>query len=615
MGRDPLKYGYKVEWEKEWKWISMSPQRDKNGKNFAHCKHCGKDYKAEYARLKTHNKTYHNSDAHDASIDSCTSKRSTPEVSSNITIPEKAEDMSNEKIDKCAMEEINNINLVESAPIEFIMESASPEIPAVSNSSITDSINRLNNSQMEGKYENQEMLYEGVELLISDLDERVEKKSSDPNLSLLQFSYRQKYRPEWQNEFVWLETIKNDCYNVRCKVCHEKLTAQKNVLRKHDTSEKHLIKSGLLDIFHDFDYQKSIAEIKFSAFIARHHLSFLLVDNMIPFLKDLFFDSDILKNMSLNRERVRRIICNVIALVHKLRLLQILKSQKISISIDEMTDITSKQALCIVVRYEDKQRERIRDSLWDLVRVFDGDENRKADAETIYDKVVQTFETDGLVLENYKILGFCSDTCSVMQGTHAGVSERFKKDVNGIQIIKCECHIGHLCAHDCIKKLDEIYQKLPKMCHDLITSAKKSAKLEALQRKLLVPILRMLKHVDIRWLSYFQCISRIYRMKTRLLIFINEEIKEKSNKKSMDLLLKLKCFFESEVHQLYLYTLVEIYRKMYKVNLQLQSEKPIVPEIDNIVRKLYRDFLKMVLNKKYVEQTDLSKINPNDPLN
>ena len=171
-----------------------------------------------------------------------------------------------------------------------------------------------------------------------------------------------------------------------------------------------------------------------------------------------------MQNVKLNRRKATSIVRNVIAPSYKETLTSILKKVPFSISIDESTDITTQQSICIVVRYFHEESTMVRDSLWDLVPVFDGDKNRKADSETIFNKVFSVIKNADVPVDN--VIAFCSDTCNLMMGRHNSVSEKFTKAIPGIKIIKCACHIQHLCARDGIKSLSNIYEMIPSIFYN-----------------------------------------------------------------------------------------------------------------------------------------------------
>ena len=201
----------------------------------------------------------------------------------------------------------------------------------------------------------------------------------------------------------------------------------------------------------------------------------------------------------------------------------ILKNHKFSILIDESTDITVHQSVCILVRYWDDERG-VHDSLWDLVPIYDSDENCKADSEAIFNKVITTFEKADVPISN--IFAFCSDTCNLMMGAHNSVSEKLTKNISGIKIIKCACHIQHLCARDALKVLPTIFEQVPNLFYNYLScSSKRYRKWKVIQIKNKVKMpLKILRPVATRWLSYFLCMDRIFRRWTVATLFFSSRM-------------------------------------------------------------------------------------------
>ena len=348
------------------------------------------------------------------------------------------------------------------------------------------------------------------------------------------------------------------------------------------------------------------------AFVVSRNLSFLLMDYFTPFFKQTIFDSVILKNSYLNRQKVSLIITNVIAPTQKERLGDILKNHKFSVLIDESTDITVQQSICIVVRYWDEEREEVHDSLWDLVAVFDGDENCKADSESIFNKVIKTFKEVDVPIDN--ITAFCSDTCNLMMGAYNSVSEKLRKVIKGIKIVKCACHIQHLCARDAIKLLPTIFESVPNLFYNYVScSSKRCHKWRVIQIKSKVTAYKILRPVATRWLSYFLCMERIYKRWSVAQRFFEAECLE--NNASTDSTLTenmLSTYFQNALNKVYHAFLASIYSELYKVNVSLQSQKPLITEDDDIVRALYTLLLKMYMDEEYIDNVSLNDLNPND---
>ncbi|KAL7305200.1 hypothetical protein TKK_0002588 [Trichogramma kaykai] len=98
-----------------------------------------------------------------------------------------------------------------------------------------------------------------------------------------------------------------------------------------------------------------------------------------------------------------------------------------SILVDESTDISTEQSLCVMVRFFDEENVQVRDRLWDVIKVFDGDENCKADAEMLAEKIILSFTSEEIPIDN--IIGFCSDMCNVMFGAEKSVNAILKSAI------------------------------------------------------------------------------------------------------------------------------------------------------------------------------------------
>ena len=104
-------------------------------------------------------------------------------------------------------------------------------------------------------------------------------------------------------------------------------------------------------------------------------------------------DSDIVKDLKLCRWRTKRIVCDVIAPESKARLREILQSNKFSIIVDESTDITVNESLCVIVRYFDQDLKRFEEVCWDLIKVYKH-EDSCCDAEQTTDRIISSFEDE-----------------------------------------------------------------------------------------------------------------------------------------------------------------------------------------------------------------------------
>lgn len=119
---------------------------------------------------------------------------------------------------------------------------------------------------------------------------------------------KQKYRCEWESDKLfkgWLKPVKNNSFKAKCIKCQVSFLSELSTIKKHATSKAHNnavnATKGSQNIFSTFmsNAQDPIAdkvktaEIKLCALLAEHNCAFLLVNHLIPLLKEIFSDSAI----------------------------------------------------------------------------------------------------------------------------------------------------------------------------------------------------------------------------------------------------------------------------------------------------------------------------------
>lgn len=311
------------------------------------------------------------------------------------------------------------------------------------------------------------------------------------------------------------------------------------------------------------------------------------------------------------------IIINVLAPAHKRRMSGLLGINKFVVSIDEGTDITVDSFLCIVVRYVDVQRRKICSSLFDLAPIYDIDDlTRTPNAENLTKKVLETFREANIPYNN--IIEFCSDTASVMVGSKNSVATRLHELITHLIVIKCACHIEHLCAQDAGKMLPSNCEQFPSTIYNYISCS--SARVNnwmAAQKLCGVQPLKILKPYKIRWLTEYFCIKRVLQRWTPLKTFFGAECmqtpSEKSqitdSEKSPQAIL---MYLNDSMMKGYLSFLYFALGHLVRVNHILQSESPLVPLNIDKMAGVYKDLLKMYMVDEYVEGHGLYEIDPND---
>lgn len=408
-----------------------------------------------------------------------------------------------------------------------------------------------------------------------------------------------KFKKEWcqDSSFAnWLKQV-SDPQSAYCTFCRVFITAKASVLKKHAKSANHLEIAEILKEGSEGKLtrrQKILrAEIKLAALVVSRHVPFLLCDYLTPLLKQLFAEeSETAKNLTLCRTKVSNIIKNILAPAQTERLTTILKNTKYSIIPDESTDRSTASLLGIEVRYADEKKEQIVDSFWDLISIYK-DENATADSSTIFNLIVQSFESKQVPLQN--AISFCSDTCNQMFGNNAGVATQAREKYPQLLTVKCNCHIGNLCVKRAISE-DPLNSELfiRGVFNYIKSSGKRVGYWIACQKKLGLTPITVKQVVLTRWLSFLECIDVIERRLPALEFFLQHEDSPDAQELYQQMQEPLLKFFIS----FYQFVL----EKFCIINKIFQSEKAIVPKHDHKMVVLIAEVLKIFMDDDYVEE-------------
>ena len=353
-------------------------------------------------------------------------------------------------------------------------------------------------------------------------------------------------------------------------------------------------------------YNIARAKIIISALIVARHLAFLLTNFMMNVMKKVFHDSEIAKELYLNIFEVVDIIKLVIAPCQQERFKKFLMHQKFSIIIDESTSKSSKHCLCVVTRYFDSDAGKVHDSLWDVILLYEN-EYSTANAENILSKVIESFKTALVPICN--AICFASDTCNLLMGKISSVSVRLKKILQHLLIVKCRCHLGHLCARDTVAADNMNSLKFVSSVYNYIEgSSKRSSNWQTFQERIFrthpfAKPLKILKPIYIRWLSNYESLERVVSRWTALKLFLRTE------EWSQDVETLLQSL-ENDLLHLNCMFLEFILNKFYCVNKLFQSETPIIPASEDSIHRLYFELLKLYMYNDYIEKTDILEIDP-----
>lgn len=121
------------------------------------------------------------------------------------------------------------------------------------------------------------------------------------------------------------------------------------------------------------------------------------------------------------------------------------------------------------------------------------------------------------------MVAFCSDTTNVMMGNNHSVATLLRDELPDIIIVKCSCHMIHLCAsYACLK----LPKSLEDLCRNIFThfnlSSKRQDAFKEFQNFVGVEPHKILSSGQTRWLSLEQCVQRLLEQWDALTLYFTE---------------------------------------------------------------------------------------------
>ena len=187
------------------------------------------------------------------------------------------------------------------------------------------------------------------------------------------------------------------------------------------------------------------------------------------------------------------------------------------------------------------------------------------------------------------MVGFAADGASTMfsDGPNC-VSERLKKVIPNLYVMKCLCHSLALAVSYAAKVLPE---DLHSLLHDIYRylkySSKRQQNLQKFQALFDLSEHKILRLFKLRWLSLKVVVSRFLEQYDALFEFFKEETKSKK-KKTAEAAGRIFKVLQNRFTIMYLQFLDFILPLLTRQNLEFQSEKPRVHEIHSKMESLFK---------------------------
>lgn len=416
----------------------------------------------------------------------------------------------------------------------------------------------------------------------------------------------------------WLELDYTDHLSVYCTACKAspglKLRARFSNLKDHALTDKHLKASNRQTPYSPEDFiQPKREDSKQALRLARGKLKAATVSSwaklaptkLNPFIKTMATIDDnkasVLSNMSIGATQCRDIIVNVVQKVTQEKLATWLRNHLFTACVDESTDRGNEKTFAIIVRYPDFDDRCIRTVLFDLVEVFDKNNEASATGARLAEIFKKSFDEHDVPLENLYALS--CDNCDTMLGNKNGFTTQL--GILGLSVIclGCAAHRTALCVKWAIQELPSKFMDLIKNIDSMLTSAHRKHNFKNLQEELDMIYRSMLKHKETRWLSLENVVIRILELWTP--IFIMAEQLHMQNDatatKIFNLMLdpEMKCYFLLVKQALF---------ELNSLNRLLQSDEVILHILKAEIDKRYKNIVSIILNRDYVRSTAASEI-------
>lgn len=326
----------------------------------------------------------------------------------------------------------------------------------------------------------------------------------------------QRFSSKWLSDPKlrgWIQAAEDDTTCAKCSACVVKLKAKHSDLVNHANSLKHkraVIKSKgsrKVDILYKTVQNEEhndviCATLRSALLVVEHNLSFSVIDHLCLVNKMNFKDSNIAQSLQLGRTKCSMIIQNVLAGVIKEELKKEVQNKKVSVLLDEATDISNKKLLCILVKYI--HGNAVKTQVLGLKEV----DSNHGIARGLYTLLEQSLIEFNIEARN--VVGYCADNASVMMGSKESVKQYLLNANPHLISNGCICHTIHLIAVSAAGCLPE---KLENFLHNISTyfsrSPKRQSVLETFQEYMQNEKLKILKPSSTRWLALFKCIDRI----------------------------------------------------------------------------------------------------------
>ena len=252
--------------------------------------------------------------------------------------------------------------------------------------------------------------------------------------------------------------------------------------------------------------QVTKAEVYFAFFVAEHNLSFSTGDDFTKLCKKIFPNSKVAEKFSCARTKTRLIISLALAPAVNADVVHACATNLFTILCNGGNDKYNKKYFAIMVRYWDDPSKKT------VTRFIAMPVCNIATGQTLFDALSTVLSERGIPWSH--VVGFCSDSASVMVGRRNSVLSRVLNEQPQVFTLGCICHLAALCAAAGLKALSV---SIDNLLIDIFYHFKHSSKRVHEFEEILADFsnmapMRILKHCTTRWLSLDRAVQRLIAM-------------------------------------------------------------------------------------------------------
>ncbi len=434
---------------------------------------------------------------------------------------------------------------------------------------------------------------------MSKRSQSVETESEDSEASLVATASKKakcacRWQPDWKRYFL-SKSSRGDSY-AYCTICRGDFSVASGGLhevKRHVESKKHKeylsgaanqpnIASSFARSSCSTSDQVTIAETYFSMFIAEHNLPFMAADHFSKLCKVMFPDSKIASEYSSGRTKATAIVKHALAPTLNLEVVDQCISSPFTILCDGGNDQLEKKYFAVMVRFWCETACQA------ITRFLAMPVCNVSTAAALFEALENELESRHIPWSN--LIGYASDTASVMVGAHNSVLSRIRIKQPKVFSLGCLCHLASLCSVAALKKLPvSIDELLIDIYYHFKHSAKRYSEfMEILHEFEEIKPLRLLKHCTTRWLSLQRCVKRLIDQWPALYCYFDQQVSSTTANARM---LRIASQLKNPEVKLFCHFVLYAMKPFNKFSTAFQTHASRIGTIQSDVRQLLYSYM------------------------